>query len=126
MTGREARHIFKLIDILYFFAILKCMARNASSSTHVPEVPRRGRPRKASDAAPSADQLRRLKFIERAVLWTGQVGRRAVATTFDVSVGHVTSDFQRYREMAPHNLSYDVGDKCFRPTEVFEPIFESE
>ena len=97
--------------------------------SHVPLRPRkasRGRPRKAAGSLPSADQMRRLKFIERAALWTGQVGRRAVATTFDVSVGHVTSDFQRYREMAPDNLSYDVGEKCFRPTNAFEPIFGPE
>lgn len=84
---------------------------------------RRGRPRRTADAEPSADQMRRLRFIERAALWTGQVGRRAVAIAFDVSVGHVTLDFQRYREMAPHNLGYDVAEKCFRPTELFKPIF---
>ena len=84
---------------------------------------KRGRPRKRADAPPSADQLRRLQFIERAALWTGQVGRRAVATTFDVSIGHVTLDFQRYREMAPRNLSYDVAKKCFRPTDAFRPVF---
>lgn len=89
-------------------------------------APKRGRPRKAADAQPSADQIRRLKFIERAALWTGRVGRRAVAMTFDVSVGHVTSDFQRYRELAPRNLSYDIGEKCFRPTDSFEPVFGSE
>lgn len=87
---------------------------------------KRGRPRKAAGAEPSADQMRRLLFIERAALWTGQVGRRAVATTFDVSIGHVTSDFHRYREMAPRNLSYDVAEKCFRPTDAFKPLFETE
>lgn len=83
---------------------------------------KRGRPRKVG-AEPSADQMRRLQFIERAALWTGQVGRRAVAATFDVSVSHVTSDFHRYRTMAPRNLAYDVAEKCFRPTETFEPLF---
>ncbi len=87
---------------------------------------KRGRPRKAAGAEPSADQLRRLQFIERAALWTGQVGRRAVATTFDVSISHVTSDFHRYREMAPRNLSYDVAEKCFRPTDSFNPLFGAE
>ncbi len=57
-------------------------------------------------------------------MWTGQVGRRAVAQTFDVSVGHVTQDFRRYREMAPSNLSYDVKEKCFRPTDSFHPVFD--
>ncbi|MCZ0734507.1 WYL domain-containing protein [Phreatobacter sp. AB_2022a] len=70
--------------------------------------------------------MRRLRFIERAALWTGQVGRRAVAATFDVSISHVTSDFHRYREMAPRNLSYDVAEKCFRPTASFKPLFETE
>lgn len=85
---------------------------------------KRGRPKKAAGAEPSADQMRRLQFIERAALWTGQVGRRAVAATFDVSVSHVTSDFSRYREMAPRNLAYDVAEKCFRPTEAFKPLFD--
>lgn len=86
----------------------------------------RGRPRKREGAPPSPDQMRRLQFIERAVMWTGKVGRRAVATTFDVSIGHVTHDFQRYREMAPRNLAYDVGEKCFRPTDAFKPVFEAD
>ena len=59
-------------------------------------------------------------------MWTGQVGRRAVATTFDVSIGHVTQDLQRYREMAPSNLLYDVGRKCFRQTDAFRPVFDSD
>ncbi len=57
-------------------------------------------------------------------MWTGQIGRRAVAETFDVSTGHVTQDFQRYRQLAPRNLAYDVGKKCFHPTDVFKPVFE--
>jgi hypothetical protein len=67
-----------------------------------------------------------MQFIERAAMWTGRVGRRAVATTFDVSIGHVTNDFQRYRDLAPDNLSYDIGERCFRPTPVFKPVFEAE
>lgn len=67
-----------------------------------------------------------MQFIERAAMWTGRVGRRAVATTFDVSIGHVTNDFQRYRDLAPDNLSYDIGERCFRPTAVFQPVFEAE
>ncbi|MBZ9736967.1 WYL domain-containing protein [Mesorhizobium sp. CA18] len=67
-----------------------------------------------------------MRFIDRAALWTGQVGRRAVAATFDVSVSHVTSDFHRYREMAPSNLRYDVAEKCFRPTDSFKPLFGAE
>src|SRR5947209_17246350 len=87
---------------------------------------RRGRPRRQATAGPSPDQLRRLRFIERAAMWTGQVGRRAVASAFDVSVGHVTQDFQRYRAMAPSNLAYDVARKCFRPTDDFRPVFGAE
>ena len=108
------------------FVILNPMVRHSQSSINLQAAAKRGRPRKGANAAPSADRLRRLKFIERAALWTGQVGRRAVATTFDVSVGHVTLDFQRYREMAPGNLNYDVAEKCFRPTDVFKPIFGEE
>lgn len=59
-------------------------------------------------------------------MWTGRVGRRAVATAFDVSIGHVTNDFQRYRDLAPDNLSYDIGEKCFRPTSVFKPVFDAD
>lgn len=99
-----------------------------TSLTVTPSVeagaPRRGRPRKAAGAAPSPEQLRRLKFIEQAVLWTGRVGRRAVATTFDVSVGHVSQDFQRYRRLAPRNLRYDIEAQCYRPTSGFRPVFD--
>lgn len=85
---------------------------------------KRGRPRKGAGDAPSPEQLRRLKFIERAARWTGRVGRRAVATTFDLSLSHVSLDLQRYRAMAPNNLIYDVAQKCFRPTERFRPVFD--
>jgi predicted DNA-binding transcriptional regulator YafY len=86
----------------------------------------RGRPRKRAGELSAADQLRRLQFIERSAIWTGQVGRRAVAAAFDVSVSNVTLDFQRYREIAPRNLTYDVTERCFRPTDKFEPIFADE
>lgn len=89
-----------------------------------PSVAKRGRPRKHAGDAPSPEQLRRLKFIERAARWTGRVGRRAVAATFDLSMSHVSLDLQRYRTMAPNNLAYDVVEKCFRPTERFRPIFD--
>jgi hypothetical protein len=86
----------------------------------------RGRPCKPSGAPASPEQVRRMQFIERAAMWTGRIGRRAVATTFDISIGHVTNDFQRYRDLAPDNLSYDIGEKCFRPTSLFRPVFEAE
>jgi predicted DNA-binding transcriptional regulator YafY len=110
--------------------LIKVITLKQVNSDSLPELRRpaakRGRPRKTAGAEPTADQMRRLKFIERAALWTGQVGRRAVASAFDVSVSHVTSDFHRYRKMAPRNLTYDVAEKCFRPTEMFKPLFDTE
>lgn len=114
-----------MVDFFISIVILIRMPR--ASTPQLGLTPgKRGRPRKAAGAEPSADQMRRLRFIERAALWTGQVGRRAVAATFDVSISHVTSDFHRYREMAPRNLLYDVAEKCFRPTDTFRPLFGAE
>lgn len=84
---------------------------------------RPGRPAKAADAPPSADQLKRLQFIERSAYWAGGVGRRAVATAFKVSLGHASQDFARYRRMAPRNLEYVPEDGCYRPTAGFRPQF---
>lgn len=83
---------------------------------------RRGRPRKQSADKPSPGQIRRMEFLERAVLWAGTVGRRTLATAFDVSVNHVTQDFSRYRRIAPRNLLYDVSAQCYRPTPSFRPL----
>ena len=114
-----------MIDIFFLIIILKLMTKRSQSLSH-PRKVSRGRPRKVPGAGPSADQMERLRFIERAALWTGKIGRRAVAATFDISLGHVSTDFQQYSEMAPRNLSYDVREKCYCPTDVFEPIFEME
>lgn len=90
------------------------------------DAERRGRPRKAPGARPSPEQLRRLKFIERSAYWAGRVGRRAVAHAFDVSLGHASQDFARYKELAPSNLVYDTGEACYRPSGNFRPFFGEE
>jgi len=87
---------------------------------------RPGRPRKAPDADPSPDQLRRLKFIERSAFWAGRVGRRAVANAFDVSLGHASKDFACYRRLAPRNLDYDPEEGCYRPSTAFRALFAPE
>ena len=115
-----------MIDNFIVIVIIIWMSDATKVAARSPAPAGKGRPRKRAGAPPAADQLRRLQFIERAVVWTGQVGRRAVATAFDVSVGNVTLDFQRYRQIAPRNLVYDVIERCFRPTEQFEPIFGNE
>ncbi|CTQ79502.1 hypothetical protein LA5096_06225 [Roseibium album] len=87
---------------------------------------RRGRPARKSGDPPSSVQQRRLVFIERALLWTGRVSRRAISTTFDVSMGHVSQDFQVYRKLAPSNLEYDLSSKCYTPSAAFQPVFCQE
>jgi hypothetical protein len=87
---------------------------------------RRGRPRKPAGARPSPEQLRRLKFIERSAYWSGRVGRRAVAHAFDVSLGHASQDFARYKQLAPSNLIYDNSEACYRPSGAFRPFFGAE
>ncbi|MBB4339887.1 putative DNA-binding transcriptional regulator YafY [Rhizobium leguminosarum] len=122
----SANFLKKMIDSFKLFVIIKSMVNLNRKSTISQTRSSRGRPRKEQGAPPAAEQLRRLHFIEKAALWTGQIGRRAVAATFDVSVSHVTLDFQRYREMAPANLVYDVVEKCFRASESFAPVFGSD
>ena len=115
-----------MIDSFKLIVIIKSMNGTGQKSLLSVERAGRGRPRKERGAALAADQLRRLQFIEKAAIWTGQIGRRAVASTFDISVSHVTVDFQRYRELAPNNLVYDVTEKCFRASESFTPVFGSD
>lgn len=55
----------------------------------------------------------RLRFIERCAWWRGVVNRRDLAEVFGVSMAQASSDLQKYGEMNPGSLIYDVKGKKY-------------
>lgn len=56
----------------------------------------------------------RLRFIERALFWRGQVKRKDVREGFGISLAHTSGDFQRYFELNPDAARYDLRAKCYK------------
>ena len=55
----------------------------------------------------------RLRFIERCAWWRGVVNRKDLAEVFGVSMAQASSDLQKYVEMNPGSLIYDVKGKKY-------------
>ncbi|MCB1097443.1 MAG: WYL domain-containing protein [Verrucomicrobiae bacterium] len=68
-----------------------------------------------SDNSPEAWAAQeRLRFIERALFWRGQLKRKDVREGFGISLAHASGDFQRYFEMNPSAARYDLSAKCYK------------
>lgn len=65
----------------------------------------------------------RLEFIEFRLFWDGSVNRSDITARFGVSVPQASNDLSLYRELAGANIRYDASEKCYLPTEDFEPKF---
>lgn len=57
--------------------------------------------------------LERLKTIERAAWWRGWVRRSDLTAIFGVSLAQASSDFQRYLELNPGSLVYNLNLKRY-------------
>lgn len=71
----------------------------------------------------SQPQRERLAYLELRAYFTGELRRTDIEARFGVKPAAVSRDLATYRELAPENLGYDQGAKCYRPTPVFVPIF---
>lgn len=72
-------------------------------------------------AAKAFGQLSRLQFIDEELYWRGEITRRRIAETFNVSLDTAKADLRRYRlELAP-DMTPDDQDNVYRVTLDFEP-----
>jgi hypothetical protein len=71
----------------------------------------------------SQPQRERLSYLELRAFFTGELRRTDIEARFGVKPAAVSRDLATYRELAPENLEYDQGSKCYRPTEGFAPVF---
>lgn len=55
----------------------------------------------------------RLRFIERCLYWRGWIKRKDLAAVFGISPAQATADFQRYQELNPVAMRYDLRVKQY-------------
>lgn len=72
----------------------------------------------------SAAQRQRLAFIEFRVWFYGEVARKHVLERFEVASAAGTRDLMLYKQLAPHNVSYEHKHYRYLPT--FQPLFEHD
>lgn len=81
-----------------------------------------------SDGFPYRSLLR-LRHLERVAYWRGRVCRADLTDTYDISGVQASNDFQRYLELNPEALRYDLRRKRYlwNPTAapaLYRPSFE--
>lgn len=55
----------------------------------------------------------RLRAIERAAFWRGWVRRKELVSLFGISMAQASADFQKYQELNPGALSYNLNAKWY-------------
>lgn len=68
-------------------------------------------------------QRERLIFIEFRLYFLGDVGRQDLMQRFGVAPAVATRDFAQYRDLFPHNISFDNKSKCYVIGDAFSPAF---
>ena len=69
-------------------------------------------------------QRERLAFIEVRSYFCGNLTRAHIEERFGIKPAASARDLIAYRALAPHNLQYNAALRCYRPTAVFQPVFE--
>ncbi len=72
----------------------------------------------------SAAQRQRLAFIEFRIWFYGEVARKHVLERFEVATAAGTRDLMLYKQLAPHNVSYEQKHYRYLPT--FQPLFQHD
>lgn len=70
-------------------------------------------------------QKDRYCFIEYQLYWNGSLNRIDLAKEFGMSESQATMDIKSYQKVAPDNLQYDLGEKCYLQSRDFSPKFET-
>lgn len=71
----------------------------------------------------SQAQRERLAHLELRAFFTGECRRADIESRFGVKPAAATRDIGAYRELAPKNLEYDPVSRCYRPSQIFKPLF---
>lgn len=72
----------------------------------------------------SQAQRERLAFLELRAFFTGELRRSDIESRFGIKPAASSRDLALYREIAPDNLEYDSAARCYKPSELFHPVFE--
>ncbi len=72
----------------------------------------------------SQAQRERLSFLELRTFFTGELRRADIEARFGIKPAASSRDLALYRKIAPGNLVYDNGARCYRPSDSFHPVFE--
>jgi hypothetical protein len=62
----------------------------------------------------------RLRLIDFLLDHYGKVNRVALEDFYGISTPQASSDFSAYKELAPDNMTYDAGAKCYVKTPIFK------
>lgn len=68
-------------------------------------------------------QRERLMFIEFRLYFLGDARRQDLIQRFGVAPAVATRDFAQYRDIFPHNISFDNKAKCYVIGDAFSPAF---
>lgn len=69
-------------------------------------------------------QRDRLAYIDFRLYFFGEIGRPDLIERFGVAPAGATRDLALYREIAPHNITFDGSNKIYRIGQEFSPLFE--
>lgn len=72
----------------------------------------------------SHSQRERLAYIDFRLYFFGEIGRPGLIDRFGVAPAGATRDLALYREIAPHNITFDGSHKIYRIGPTFSPLFE--
>lgn len=77
-----------------------------------------------NDLEMSQTQRERLAFLELRAFFTGELRRADLEARFGIKPAAASRDLSAYRELAPSNLDYDAVGRCYRPSNVFQAVFD--
>ncbi|MGI8603070.1 MAG: WYL domain-containing protein [Verrucomicrobiales bacterium] len=66
--------------------------------------------------------MERLRFIERSAFWRAVVNRQDLVETFGLSMAQASADLQKYQEMNPGALIYNLRRKRYEGSEQLAPV----
>ena len=69
-------------------------------------------------------QRERLAYIDFRLYFFGEIGRPDLIERFGVAPAGATRDLALYREIAPHNITFDGSNKIYRIGQAFSPLFD--
>ncbi|WP_373974151.1 WYL domain-containing protein [Chitinibacter sp. SCUT-21] len=72
----------------------------------------------------SQSQRDRLAFVELRLWFMGDIRRQDIVDRFGVQSAAASRDLAIYKELAPHNIDYDLKAKSYTYQDTFKPIFE--